>query len=120
MKPEITVYEKPTCTTCRKLAILLKEHGYDYDAVNYFIDPLDKTQLEALLKKAGMLPFEVLRTREKLVAELGLSPETPHDELLNIIVANPNILQRPIVEIGDKAVIARPIEKALELIRSSK
>ncbi len=116
---KITVYEKPTCTTCRKLANLLKEHGYDYDAVNYFVDPLSKPQLESLLKKAGLLPYEVLRKAEPLVKELGITPETPPDEVIHHIVANPSILQRPIVEIGKKAVLARPVEKAIELIRAS-
>lgn len=120
MKAKITVYEKPTCTTCRKLAILLKEHGYDYDSVNYFIEPLDRARLEMLLNKAGLLPFEVLRKGEKLVKELGLTPETPPSEVIELILENPNILQRPIVEVGDKAVLARPIEKALELIASAK
>jgi arsenate reductase len=58
----------------------------------------------------------VLRKGEAAVKELGLSAETPDDEVVRHIVENPAILQRPIVEVGDKAVLARPAEKALELI----
>ena len=61
-------------------------------------------------------PFEVLRKNEPIAKEFGLNSETPHDELIKAIVENPSLLQRPIVEMGDKAVIARPIEKSLEII----
>ena len=49
---DITVYEKPTCTTCRNLATLLRERGIDFERVNYFIEPLTETQLRALLEKS--------------------------------------------------------------------
>jgi len=58
----------------------------------------------------------LLRTKEPQFKELGLSDKTPEAEILGAIVANPGLLNRPIVEVGDKAVIARPVEKALELI----
>lgn len=117
---KITVYEKPTCTTCRKLANLLRENGVDYDKVNYFIDELSEEKLRTLLKKANLSPFEVLRKKEPIFKQLGLSPETPPDEIIKSIIENPSLLQRPIVEIGEKAVLARPVEKAIELINSAK
>ncbi len=120
MTQKITVYEKPTCTTCRNLANLLRENGIGYEKVNYFIDALSEEELRELLKKANLTPFEVLRKKEPLFKELNLSTETPPDEIIKLIVENPGLLQRPIVEIGEKAVLARPIEKALELIISAK
>jgi arsenate reductase len=120
MTQKITVYEKPTCTTCRNLANLLRENGIGYEKVNYFIDALSEEELRELLKKANLSPFEVLRRKEPLFKELDLSPETPPDEIIKLIVENPSLLQRPIVEIGEKAVLARPIEKAIELINSAK
>ena len=74
-------------------------------------------RLRDLLKKAGLSPFEVLRKGEPVAKELGLNAETPPDELIKLIVENPSLLQRPIVEVGEMAVLARPIEKALELIK---
>lgn len=115
MRELITVYEKPTCTTCRHLAVLLRENGIDYDKVNYFIEPLSEEQLKKLLKKAGLTAFEVSRKNESVVKELEITADTPNDEILKHIVENPSILQRPIVEVGDRAVLARPVEKALEL-----
>ena len=116
MSNKITVYEKPTCTTCRNLGQLFRENGIEYDKVNYFTDPLSKDDLRKLLKKVGLQPYDVVRTKEPEYKTLGLSSDTPDDEVIDAIVKHPNLLQRPIVEVGDKAVLARPAEKALELL----
>ena len=118
MSKTITVYEKPTCTTCRNLTKLFQEKGIGYERVNYFIDPLTEEKLTGLLKKAGIAPYDVLRRNEPVFKELGIKPDTPPDEIIRLIVANPSILQRPIVEVGNKAVLARPIDKAIELIEA--
>lgn len=113
----ITVYEKPTCTTCRKLNKLFEENGIDYKKVNYFIEPLTEAKLAGLLKKAGLRPFEVLRRAEPEFKTMNITAETPDAAVIKAIVEQPSILQRPIVEVGEKAVLARPIEKALELLK---
>ncbi|MCU1289566.1 MAG: Arsenate reductase-like protein [Acidobacteria bacterium] len=118
MSEKITVYEKPTCTTCRNLANLLRENGVDYDKVNYFIEPLSEEKLRELLAKANLSPFDVVRKNEAVYKELKVSEVKDADELIKIIVENPGILQRPIVEVGERAVLARPVEKALELIKN--
>lgn len=120
MTNKITVYEKPTCTTCRKLNKLFEENGIDYRKVNYFIEPLTESKLADLLKKAGLRPFDVLRRAEPEFKTLDITAESPDADVIKAIVAHPSILQRPIVEVGDNAVLARPIETALELIRSAK
>jgi len=61
-----------------------------------------------------------LRKKEPIFKQLDLSPDAPPDEIIKLIVENPGLLQRPIVEVGGKAVLARPIEKAIELINSAK
>ena len=114
----VTVYEKPTCTTCRNLAVLLKENGIEYSNQNYFIEPLNAREIKGLLKKLGIPAFSLLRTKEKQFKELGFTVETPENEIIDAIVTNPGLLNRPIVVVGDKAVIARPIERALEVIKS--
>ncbi len=117
MPEKITVYEKPTCTTCRNLAELLKENGIGYERVNYYIDPLSEEKLREILGKANLKPFDILRKKEPLFKELNITEDTPSEEVIKLIAENPNLLQRPIVEVGDKAVLARPVEKALELIK---
>ncbi len=98
------------------MATAFRENGVEFEQVNYFVDELTEENLRELLKKANLTPSQVLRKREKLYKELNLAEETDADKLIKLIVENPTLLERPIVEVGDKAVLARPIEKALELI----
>lgn len=99
------------------MATLFRENGIDYERVDYFTEPLTVERLRSLLKKSGLRAFEVLRTKETKFKELGITPETPENEIVRLIVENPSLLQRPIVEVGDRAILARPAEKALELIK---
>ncbi len=113
---QVTVYEKPACTTCRKLHALLTERGIDAESVDYHVTGLTEDELRGLLAKAALGPRDVLRTREPLVAELGLPGERSDDELIALMVEHPQLVQRPIVVRGDRAVLARPIERVLELL----
>jgi arsenate reductase len=115
--PTLIVYEKPTCTTCRKLRALLDEHGVEYASIDYHVSGIREEELRGLLGKMRCGPREVLRTRERLVGELGLDDQAvSEEELIAQMVAHPALLQRPIVVRGDRAVLARPIERALELL----
>ena len=100
------------------MARLFRENGVDYEKVNYFNDPLTEDKIRDLVRKMGVSPYEILRRGEAAAKELGITPETPGDEIIRHIAAHPSILQRPIVEVGDKAVLARPIDKAAELIKN--
>jgi len=114
---KITVYEKPTCTTCRKVAKALSEQGIDFEKVNYYIEPFSKSLLKSLLKKMGMKPSELLRKNDmaykKLKSKIG---ELSEDEILDLMILNPDLVQRPIVEKGNKAILARPPERIMELL----
>jgi arsenate reductase (glutaredoxin) len=116
--PELTVYEKRTCTTCRNLAMLLQERGIDFDRVEYHVEGLPEDKLRELVRKAGVRPAELLRRKDPMVAELGIDPEDPpdDDELLKLMAEHPQIVQRPIVERGDRAVLARPVERVLDVL----
>ena len=114
---DITIYHKPTCTTCRQAVQLLKDSGTPFTAVNYYERPFTKTQLTTLLKKAGLSPQDVLRTKEDLYHELGLAKkQLTDDELLDLMVKHPDLIQRPIVETGDRAMLARPADSIKELL----
>ena len=67
--------------------------------------------------KLGLSPFEILRKGEAQAKELGLTAETSPGDIIKAIVAYPALLQRPIVEVGNKAILARPAEKALEIVK---
>ncbi len=85
--------------------------------MNYYIDPLSEKKLEELIRKTGLRPIDVVRKKETEFKELGLNDETPDIELIRAMFEHPNLLQRPIVEVGDKAVLARPAERAFELLQ---
>lgn len=111
---KITVYEKPTCTTCRKVAKILTEKGVDFDKVNYYIEPFTKSHLENLLKKMNMKPSELLRKNEKAYSAKEFKGYS-ESQILEMMLLNSDLIQRPIVEMGKKAVLARPPEKISEL-----
>ena len=113
----LTVYEKPTCSTCRKLHALLTERGVDFESVEYHVTGIEEGELRELLGKAGVGPRELLRTREPLVKELELDrPEVSDEQLIAQMVEHPQLVQRPIVVNGERALLARPIERVLELL----
>jgi arsenate reductase len=85
--------------------------------VNYFDEPFTEDKLRRLIKKTGLRPFDVLRKAEAGVKERGITAETQDADVIKAMLADPSIIQRPIVEVGDKAVLARPIEKALAILK---
>jgi arsenate reductase (glutaredoxin) len=113
----LTVYEKPTCTTCRRLFDLLTSRGVEFERVNYHVDTLPEEKIRSLLSKAGLRPGEALRVKEPVYASLALGERSvSDDELIALMAQHPELLQRPIVERGERAVLARPVERVLELL----
>jgi arsenate reductase (glutaredoxin) len=94
------------------LATLFRENGIGYEKVNYFNEPFTEKNLSALVAKTGLRPFKLVRG----AAAAGITEDTSDKAVIKAMVADPNLIQRPIVEVGKKAVVARPIEKALEII----
>jgi arsenate reductase len=114
---DITIYQKPTCSTCREAVRLLKDSGTPFTAINYYEQPFTKAQLKSLLKKAGLAPKDVLRTKEDLYKDLGLAKKSLSDEaLVDLMVKHPDLIQRPIVEKGEQAMLARPAESIKKLL----
>jgi arsenate reductase (glutaredoxin) len=113
----IVVYQKPTCTTCRQVYTALKESGVDFDAVDYYTDPIPKAKLKELLKKADMKARDLLRTKEDVYKKLNLGDrDLSEDEILDLMVKHPDLIQRPIVEKGSRAILARPAERLKEIL----
>ena len=113
---ELTVYEKPTCTTCRALFELLAERGIEADRIDYHVTGLTEPEIRDLLAKAGAGPRDILRAREPAYAEHVAGRNLGDDEIIALMVEHPELLQRPIVVRGDHAVLARPPERVLELL----
>ena len=113
----IVIYQKPTCTTCRQVYNALKEGGVDFDAVDYYTDPIPKTKLKELLGKMGMSAADLLRTKEPIYKSLKLAERVlTDDEIVELMVEHPDLIQRPIVEKGSRAILARPAERVKEIL----
>ena len=110
----VVVYEKRTCTTCRRLAELLAERGVDFERVEYHVEGLSEAEIRALLAKAGLQPSEALRMREEGAAELAAAGD--EEAIVAAMAARPELLQRPLVVVGERAVLARPVERVLEIL----
>jgi len=96
---------------------LLRESGVPFEKVNYYAEPLSRKKLTELVRKLNLKPRELLRKGEAIYKELGLGErELSDSELIALMVEHPDLLQRPIVERGNRAVLGRPTENVKELL----
>lgn len=113
----ITIYQKPTCTTCKQVYAALKEAGVDFNAVNYYLEPISKKKLKELVKKIGISARDLFRTKEDIYRELKLAgKEVSDEEAIDLMAKYPDLIQRPIVEKGAKAILARPADRLKEIL----
>ena len=114
---KITVYQKPTCTTCRQVYAALKESGVDFNSVDYYTDRISKAKLKELIKKMGIPAGELLRKNEEIYKTLKLSEKNLFEgQIVDLMIKYPDLIQRPIVEKGEKAILARPAERLKEIL----
>jgi arsenate reductase (glutaredoxin) len=117
MSDKVEIYQKPTCSKCRTAIGILKDRGVDFDSINYYESPLSADELRKLIDKLGIEPRELLRKDEKVYRDLGLARrDITDEELINLMVENPDLIQRPIVVKGEKAVLGRPPENVEDLL----
>lgn len=116
---DITIYQKPTCTTCKEVFQILKETNTDFDAVDYFTDPIPKTKLKELIQKLGLPVEALIRKKDQLYSDLRLGEkQLTEGQWLDLLAIYPDLLQRPIVERGNNAIVARPAKKIKEFLAS--
>jgi arsenate reductase (glutaredoxin) len=112
-----TIYHNPRCSKSRQTLALLEERGIAPRVVDYLKTPPSAAELRAILKKLGLKPRDLIRKSEPLYAELGLKDrDLDDDALIALMVANPILIERPIVVRGAKAAIGRPPENVLEIL----
>ena len=114
---DATIYHNPRCSKSRQALALLEAAGVAPRVVKYLDTPPDAAQLDALLTRLGLEPQAIMRTGEDRYAELGLAKRTlSRAEAIRVLVENPILIERPIVQVGDRAVVARPPERVQELL----
>ena len=113
----ITIYQKPTCTTCRQVVKLVESSKHPFTAINYYEKPFTKSQLKMLLKKARLTATAILRTKEEAYKKLNLAKNPlSEDELIDRMIHQPDLIQRPLVEKGETVILARPPETIKKLL----
>jgi len=114
---DLTLYHNPRCSKSRSALQLLEERGLSPTIVRYLETPLSAADLQALLGKLGISARQLLRTGEDEYKSLGLNdPKLTEEQLIAAMVAQPKLIERPILLAGDKAVIGRPPEAILEIL----
>jgi len=113
----VTIYHNPRCSKSRQTLSLLREKGVELEIVEYLKTPPDTETLKRLLDMLGLEPRDLMRKKEKEYKENDLAnPDLSRDELIKAMVANPKLIERPIVIQGDKAALGRPPESVLDIL----
>jgi arsenate reductase len=113
----VTIYHNPRCSKSRATLALLEEQGLVPRIVEYLKTPPTAAELKAVLKKLGLKPRDLIRDGGSRYTELGLKDrDVDDDTLIDLMVANPILIERPIVVRGNKAAIGRPPETVLKIL----
>lgn len=112
-----TIFHNPMCGTSRKTLQILQDSGCDICVREYLKEPPSREELERLYQNAGITPKEGLRAKEALAVDLGLNrPGVSDDEVLDAMIANPILIERPIVETDKGVRLCRPQDKVREIL----
>jgi len=113
----VTIYHNPRCSKSRQTLALLEERGIAPDVVRYLETPPDSDALGKILDMLGMEPRDLMRKKEEPYSALGLDNEgLSRAELIDAMIQNPVLIERPIVVNGNKAAIGRPPEQVLDIL----
>jgi len=113
----VTIWHNPRCSKSRNAVALLEEQGVEAEVVKYLETPPSKDEIVEVLKMLGISARELMRTKEDIYKELGLKDVSDEDALIDAMVAHPKLIERPVVIKDGKAVIGRPIENIVALIK---
>ena len=112
-----TIFHNPRCSTSRNALALIKASGETPEVVEYLKTPPSREYLVELLNKMQMSPRELMRSKEAVFTELGLdNPEVSDDKLIDVMIDNPILINRPIVVTEKGAVLCRPLERIFEVL----
>ena len=112
----ITIYHNSRCRKSRETLQILVDNNLEFKVVEYLKTQLSKTQIENLINKLGIDPIEIVRKNEDVWKQIYKGKELSGSEIAQIIYENPKLIERPIVELNDKAIIGRPPENVLKII----
>jgi len=112
----IQIYHNSRCGKSRECLAFLEKSGQEYEIIKYLEDVPTFDELKEIIKKLGIKPIELVRRKEKIWMENFKDKPLSDDEIINAMISNPILIERPIVINGDKAIIARPLEKVTAIL----
>jgi arsenate reductase len=116
MSDSIIVYHNPRCSKSRCALDFLAERQLDFSVVEYLKEMPSKAELTAIIDQLGIAPEALIRKGEEEYKQHFKGKTLSNDEWIAAMIQFPKLIERPIVAVGDKAVIARPTERILELL----
>lgn len=112
----IKIYHNPRCRKSREGLAVLENAKVDFEIIKYLDTPPTKTELKAIIKKIGIKPIELVRTKEIVWRENFKGKELSDSEVIKAMVSYPKLIERPVVVNGDKAVLGRPAELIKDIL----
>jgi arsenate reductase len=112
----IQIYHNQRCGKSRNCLLLLEESNNEFEIINYLVTPPTAAELESLLQKLNLTPIELVRQKEKIWIENFKGKSLTPDEVIQAMVENPILIERPIVVKGDQAIIGRDPDKVIPFI----
>ncbi len=110
------IYHNPRCSKSRQTLQLIEERGVSVEVIKYLEEVPTKEELAAIISKLGIKPSQLIRKGEAIFKESFKGKELSDDEWIEAMVANPKLIERPIVVKDNKAVLGRPPENVIELL----
>jgi arsenate reductase len=112
----IQIYHNSRCGKSRECLAFLEKSGQEYEIIKYLEDVPTFDELKEIIKKLGIKPIELVRRKEKIWMENFKDKPMTDDEIIQAMISNPILIERPIVINGDMAIIARPLEKVVAIL----
>ena len=115
---DVKIFHNPSCSKSRGALAILEQQGIDAEVVKYLDTPPDRATLELILDSIDDEPIALVRTSDEKFKSAGLtkSDVQTRAQVIDVLLQHPEVMERPVVFVGDKAVIARPSERVLELL----
>jgi len=113
----ITIYHNPRCTKSREGLCEIEKLNKPFIIRKYLDEPFTKEELKKVIKNLAIKPLELVRTKETIWIENYKGKQLTDEEIIDALLSHPKLIERPIMVIGNRAIIARPKEKINELLQ---
>ncbi|WP_373036200.1 arsenate reductase (glutaredoxin) [Sulfurimonas sp.] len=114
----VTIWHNPKCSKSREALSILEDNGCEKEVVHYLDDTPNKDQIMTALTMLGLNPKDLMRTKEDIYTELNLKEEYDYDKLIDAMIENPILIERPVIFKDGRAIIGRPTSIIADFLNS--